>query len=137
MSNNSLINFVDSIFESYQPTMSHSMKIYPSTIPALNISETEDTFQISLALAGVDPKEVKINLTENILNITYEHHDSTTDSAKMLRQEYKHYSFKRSVSLPKSINSNEVKAESKNGILTITIQKLPEQKPKSINIEVK
>jgi HSP20 family protein len=143
-----LINFVDTFFDDYRPMITNNLKvIYPTTSPSLNVTESDDSYKISVTIPGLDPKEIKVNLTENVLSISYDHKEETKTSTeekaeitkksdKLLREEYRHYSFSRSVSLPKNIDPNTVKADSKDGILTITVHKLPESKPKSVDINV-
>lgn len=149
MTNNNLINFVDTFFDDYRPMISNNLRtIYPTTSPSLNVTESDDSYKVSLTIPGLDPKEIKVNLTENVLSVTYDHKEDKSNSEdsedsyvmnkneKLIREEYRHYSFSRSVSLPKNIDANTVKADSKNGILNITVHKLPESKPKSVDINV-
>jgi HSP20 family protein len=136
MHNNQLINFVDTFFEDYRPALK---VIYPTTSPSLNVKEMDDKYQISLTIPGLNPKDIKVNLTENVLSINYEHKDEQKKEdkdGKLLREEYRHYSFSRTVSLPKNIDADSIKADSKDGILTINVHKLPESQPKSVDINI-
>jgi HSP20 family protein len=104
--------------------------------PALNVSEFKDHYKVSAAIPGIDSDKVKVELRENILNISYEHQDNKQDKdEEVLREEYSYYSFSRSVSLPKDIDQSSIKASSKKGMLYITINKIPESAPKVIQIE--
>jgi HSP20 family protein len=136
MSNN-ILSLVDSFFDDYRPTYGSMRVSYPTSVPALNIKEKQDQYQITLTIPGLDPKDVKVNLNNNVLTINYEHKDEMSEEKdEMLRQEYKHYSFSRSVSLPKGVDSESISAESKDGILTISVNKLPESQPKSIEVKI-
>ncbi len=132
-----LLNLVD-IFESY-PYNTLSRIVSNAVTPAINVKEYPTNYRISLTAVGVDPKDIKVQLQDNILTISYTHSDDEKieDEGKIISSEYKHYSFSRSVSLPKNVNSDTVTAESKNGVLHITIDKMPENTPKLIEVKVK
>jgi HSP20 family protein len=134
---NNLLTLMDQFFDDVRP-IGHSLTRSFATTPALNVKEFEDRYEISLALAGIEPNKVRIELREKILNISYTHDEEKTDTENVdiLRQEFAHYSFSRTVALPKNINEDSIKAKPKNGVLTITIEKLPEAKPKVVNIDM-
>ena len=139
MSSNSLIHYIDSMFDDalgLRPMMSATRAI--STAAALNIEEFDDRFEISLAIPGLDPNDVKIELIDQALTINYEHDEDKQEKkkGKLIRQEYQHYSFSRSVRLPKNIDESSIRAKSNKGILTISIEKLPESKPKQVEIKI-
>jgi HSP20 family protein len=132
-----MLNLID-IFESY-PYNTLSRIVSNAVTPAINVKEYSKNYKISLTAVGIDPKEIKIQLQENILTISYTHDDekNSKDDGKPISSEYKHFSFSRSVSLPKNVNPETVTAESKNGILHVLIDKMPESTPKLIEIKVK
>jgi HSP20 family protein len=132
-----LLNLVD-IFESY-PYNTLSRIVSNAVTPAVNVKEYSKNYKVLLTAVGIDPKEIKVQLQDNVLTISYSHNDEDNieTEGKTISSEYKHYSFSRSVLLPKNINPETVKAESKNGILHITIDKTPENTPKIIEIKVK
>jgi len=140
MSSNSLVHYIDSIFDDalgLRPFLSTSKAI--STNPALNIQEYDTYYEISLTIPGLDPNDVKIEIVDQALNISYSHTDDKKEEdkkGKVLRQEYEHYSFSRSVRLPKNVDELSVKAKSSKGILTLTINKLVESQPKKVEIEI-
>lgn len=139
MSSNSLIHYIDSMFDDaigLRPMLNTSRAI--STAPALNINECDDRYEICLTIPGLNPSDIKIELIDQVLNISYVHEESQEEKkkGKLVRQEYEHYSFSRAVRLPKNVNEKSVTAKSAKGILTISIDKLPETQPKKIEIEV-
>ena len=136
-SNSNLLTLMDQFFDDVRP-LGHTISRSFSTTPALNVKEYKDRYEISLTIAGVELAKVKIELREKLLNINYIHEEEKAESedVDILRQEYAHYSFSRSVALPKNIDENSIKAKSKNGILTIIIHKTPEAQPKNVNIEI-
>jgi HSP20 family protein len=131
-----LLNLVD-IFESY-PYNTISRMVSNAVSPAINVKEYSKNYKISLTAVGVDPKDLKIQLSDNVLTISYVHSEENNikDEGKSISTEYQHYSFSRSVSLPKNINPDTISAESKNGILHVKIDKTPQSTPKLIEIKV-
>lgn len=103
-----------------------------TTLPAVNIKETENDFMVEVAVPGMDKKDFKIDLDNDVLTISSEKRTENEDSNNnYTRKEYSYMSFKRSFSLPKGIvDRDHINAEYKNGELKITIPKLEEAKPK-------
>jgi HSP20 family protein len=132
-----LLNLVD-IFESY-PYNTLSRIVSNAVTPAINVKEYTKNYKISLTAVGVDPKDIKVQIQDNVLTISYDHdgQNNTKDGGKIISTEFQHYSFSRSVSLPKNVNSESVSAESKNGVLHISVDKMPETTPRLIEIKVK
>ena len=107
-----------------------------STVPAVNIKESENAFILELAVPGMDKKDFKVELEDNRLVVSAKK-ESTKEEGKeeYSRKEFSYQSFERSFTLPKNINNKEIDGTYTNGILVITIPKLTEQKlSKSINI---
>ena len=103
--------------------------------PALDLSETDDEILVRLDLPGVDPNEVEIFLTGNMLTITGEKlHPGQLEDEKIHDQERKHGFFSRSVSMSVPVNSEMVTAESQLGVLTIRIAKAERIRPKQISV---
>lgn len=111
-----------------------------TTLPAVNIRETENDFLVDVAVPGMDKKDFKIDLDNDVLTITSEKTSSNEEAENnYTRKEYSYMSFKRSFTLPKGVvDSDKINATYKNGELQITIPKLEEAKPKPAKlIEVK
>jgi HSP20 family protein len=127
--------FFDDTFRPVGGTIVRSL----GSTPALNVKEFDDRYEVSLTIPGIDPNKVKIELQQKVLNVSYEHSSESQEKdseGDLLRQEYSHYSFSRSVALPKNVDEEGVEAKSSKGILTITIKKIPEAKPKTVSIQV-
>jgi HSP20 family protein len=95
--------------------------------PAVDIFETEHELVIKADLPDVDPKELDIQIQNNILTIRGENY---------LRIERAYGSFSRSFSLANTVNSDAIKADYTNGVLTLSIPKREEAKPKQIKVNV-
>jgi len=102
-----------------------------TTLPAVNIKENENEFTVEVAAPGMNKKDFKINLDNNILTISSEktfENEETKD--KYTRKEYSYQSFERSFNLPKDVIASEkITASYKNGELLISIPKKEEAKP--------
>jgi len=135
---NNLLSLIDQFFDDNVRAMTYSLGRSLAAIPALNVKEYADRYEVSLAAPGIDPQKVKIELKENILTISYEDKkEQAHQEGDLLRQEYSEYiNFTRSLSLPKDVDSESIKAKYTRGILHIHITKLPEAQPKTISVEV-
>ncbi|MYF99084.1 Hsp20/alpha crystallin family protein [Candidatus Poribacteria bacterium] len=108
-----------------------------SWIPTVDISESENTYEIHAELPGVTENDVNISVTDNLLTIKGEKQvQENTDNKNYHRVERRYGSFKRSFTLPRLVNTSEIKAGFKDGILSLTIPKAEEAKPKEIQISV-
>jgi len=135
---NNLLSLIDQFFDDNVRAMTYSLGRPLAAIPALNVKEYADRYEVSLAAPGIDPQKVKIELKENILTISYEDKkEQAHQKGDLLRQEYSEYiNFTRSLSLPKDVDSESIKTKYTRGILHIHITKLPEAQPKTISVEV-
>ena len=105
--------------------------------PALDIHETDKAYEVAVPLAGVNPDDIDVKLHDNILTISGELPQPKTDeNRKVVVQERYYGSFSRSVSLPQSVDTNKVEASYDNGVLNLTLPKLPEAQPKQISVKV-
>jgi HSP20 family protein len=108
-----------------------------ATLP-IDIYEREGNLVVRAAVPGIEPTDLEINIENNVLTIRGEtKHDSETSEDKIYRREVSYGSFSRSVRLPENLNVEAVEAEFKNGIVTITLPRIPEEKPKSFRVPVK
>ena len=97
--------------------------------PAANIIENADAFMLDIAAPGMKKDDFKINLENNILNISAEFEDQKREEGKnYTRKEFYYGSFSRSFTLPKTINLEAIKADYLEGILKVTMPKLQEAK---------
>jgi HSP20 family protein len=106
----------------------------PAWRPAVDITEEDDAFVAKVELPGVNKDDVKITMQDNVLTIRGE----KKGKEENLRRVERHYgSFQRSFTLPTSVKSDKIEAEYKDGILTISMPKAEEAKPKHIDVKVK
>jgi len=108
-----------------------------SWAPAVDIFETEHELVVKADLPEIDPKELDIRVESNILTIRGERKfESKVSQDKHLRVERAYGSFSRSFSLANTVNSEAIKADYQNGVLTLTVPKREEAKPKQIKVNV-
>jgi HSP20 family protein len=103
-----------------------------TTLPAVNIKDTPEHFVVEVAVPGMDKKDFKINLKDNVLTISSERkEEEEKKEGNYTRREYSYQSFSRSFTLPDNIvDSDKISAKYENGELLITIPKREEAKPK-------
>ncbi len=108
------------------------------SVPAIDMFQTDDEIVVKAALPGIKADEVQINITGEVLTLKGEvkHEEETKEKAWHIREQ-RYGSFERSVVLPTDVVADKAKADFENGILTITLPKAEEVKPKVINIKAK
>ncbi len=103
-----------------------------TTLPAVNIKETNDEFQIEMAAPGMSKKDFKINLEDNIMTISSEKKSKEeSDEEGYKRKEFSYQSFQRSFTIDETlVNGEAIAARYADGILYITLPKREEMKPR-------
>lgn len=105
--------------------------------PACNIKEKKNRYIIEVEIPGVDPDDVEIEISGNVMTISGEKKEETTTEDKDEQVqviEHRYGSFYRSFTLPDNIQTDNISADNKNGILYITIPKEKESKIRRIKI---
>ena len=105
--------------------------------PAVDIFENEHELVVKADLPDVDPKALDIRVENNILTIRGDRKfEKKTTEGNYLRVERSYGSFARSSSLANTVNSEAIKADYRDGVLSLTIPKREEAKPKQIKVNV-
>ena len=106
--------------------------------PAVNVREDEKNYVLDLAIPGIDKKDLKIDVNEDILTISSEQKSESEESNDgYKRKEFSYSSFRRSFYIPENVNQEKIEANYKDGILTLSLPKQEEDKSKhSRKIEV-
>jgi HSP20 family protein len=106
-------------------------------VPAVDIFETEHELVVKADLPDVNPQDLDIHVENNILTIRGERKfENKVKEENYLRIERAYGSFSRSFSLANSVKSEAIMADYKNGVLTLSIPKREEAKPKQIKVNV-
>ncbi len=95
-------------------------------IPTTNILEDENSFEIQLAVPGLNKEDFRMEMEENVLSVFYEkkEEDKEKPDVEYLRREFEMEAFTRSFSIPKTVDAENIKAKYDNGILYISIPKM-------------
>jgi HSP20 family protein len=105
--------------------------------PSVDIFETEQELVVKADLPDVKPEELDIRVENNILTIRGQRKfEKKVTEDKYLRVERSYGSFSRSFSLANTVNTEAIKADYKDGVLTLSIPKREEAKPKQIKVQV-
>ena len=133
----SLREAMDRLFEeSVVRPGSRILAPYGASELALDMYETEDEVVVTAALPGVKPEDVEITITGDVLQIKGETKSETKDEkANYLRQERRYGAFSRTIALGSPIQADKADAKFKDGVLTLSIPKADEAKPKSIKVK--
>lgn len=108
-----------------------------SYFPTTDIWETEKGYEVEMEVPGLNEKDISVSLEDNILVISGEKKSETKRAEKgFIQQECSYGEFYRALPLTKDVDPDHIDAKLKNGILTVTLQKLPSEKQhvKKINV---
>ncbi|HSK66454.1 MAG TPA: Hsp20/alpha crystallin family protein [Anaerolineales bacterium] len=106
--------------------------------PAIDMYQTDNEVVVRASIPGIKADEVQINVTGDVLTLKGEvnQEEERKDRAWHIREQ-RFGSFERSVALPTAVKSDQAEAVFENGILTVTLPKADEVKPRTINIKAK
>lgn len=106
--------------------------------PAVDMYQTDDEVVVRAALPGFGADDVQINVTGDVLTLRGERKQQEEKNEKSWHiREQRWGSFERSLSLPTDVKADQAVADFENGILTITLPKAEEVKPKTITVKAK
>jgi HSP20 family protein len=104
-----------------------------STLPKVNILETNEAFRVEMAAPGMKKEDFHVELDNDTLTIQSEISTENTDeNASFTRREFSYQSFKRSFYLPNTVEAEKIKAKYNDGILSLEIPKKEEAKRKPV-----
>jgi HSP20 family protein len=104
----------------------------------VDLYETDDEVVVKASLPGVKPEEVQISVTGDTLTVkgeTREEHEEKQPN--YYRQERRYGTFSRTLSLPVKVDADKAKAEFENGVLELRLPKVPEVRPKTIEVKTR
>jgi HSP20 family protein len=104
--------------------------------PAVDIKEDENGFTIVADIPGVDPKDIDVHMENGMLTIKGERESEKKEEKEGYKRIERSYgSFYRRFSMPDSADADKIKAESKNGVLQISIPKQEKVQPRKISVD--
>jgi HSP20 family protein len=108
-----------------------------SWTPAIDVVETDHAIVLKAELAGMDPKDINIEVQDNVLTVSGERRfEEEVKEDKFYRIERRYGSFSRSLALPPTADEGKVEAKYENGVLKVTVPKAEIAKPKKITVTV-
>ena len=128
---------MDRAFNSLFGGHAHACANTERCAPRVNIVETENDVSLTFEVPGLEKGDIKVTVADGVLTVTGERKDETTENGKnSVRNEFNYGKFSRSFTLPDTVNPDLVKADYKQGLLTIALGKLEEVKPKEIEVSI-
>lgn len=107
-----------------------------SWLPAIDVFDQKDAVVLKAELAGMNPDDIQIEVEDNVLTIKGERRfEEEVDEDRYYRVERRFGSFQRSLALPQGMKASDITATYEDGILTVTVPKVEEEKPKRIEVK--
>lgn len=125
-------SWIDEMFNRELPSVFTSNFNMGMSLPKVNIRETKDAYFVDMAVPGLKKSDFHIDLDNQVLSISTEMEENNEqENDNFVRREFGYASFKRSFSLPETVNDDKIKAEYNDGVLSIHLPKKEEaiQKP--------
>ena len=133
----SLRNDLDTLLElPFWAASGRQSQLFSGWTPALDLYQNNDNVVARVELPGMRKEDIEISLQDGMLTISGERKSETAESDKAERTERYVGKFRRSISLPAQVDSNKVTANYRDGVLTVTLPKAEEAKPKQIQVNV-
>jgi len=106
-------------------------------LPALDAHEDKESFTVQVELPGFKREDIQVSLQDGVLTISGERkEEKVSKETEVHRQERYYGKFVRALTLPTAVAADKVKAAYKDGVLTVTLPKAEEAKPKQIDVSV-
>ena len=118
------------------PNTGRQTQLFNGWTPAMDVYQTTDDIVATVELPGMRREDIEISLHDGMLTIGGERKEEKAEGEKASRSERFVGKFRRSISLPTRVDSNKVSATYRDGILTVTLPKAEEAKPKQIQVNV-
>lgn len=132
-----LSNALDEAFGGLPFQQEEGSAITSAWYPACDVFEDKEAVKIVAELPGVKPEDVKLSLENNVLTIRGEKKQQAEErSERVHRYERSYGSFERSFALPSTVDPEQISADYRNGILTVSVPKAERAKPREIPVKV-
>ena len=130
----------DQMVEAQFPEMTKSVGVKPyqgSAYPKVNVYEYDDKIGIVAEIPGLNKKQLNVDVEDGVLTISGDKHSTFEDEgAKVIRRELKQSSFKRSFELGELLDGDNIDANFKDGVLSVSIPKIEPEKPKKTFVKI-
>ena len=136
---NSLQNEIDRVFDRFFPSREQTQESSSSRAvwrPQMDLTETDESYRLHLDMPGMSKDELKISYQDNELVVSGERKSTHTDEdEEFVRVERSFGQFRRSFTLPRTVDADNIDATYENGVLTVTVPKTEKVKPRQIEIQ--
>jgi|SRR5208282_4469885 len=133
----SLRDELDRLFESPLAEWTGTSQLLGGWTPALDMHENKDTYVVRVELPGLKREDIDVSLQDGALVISGERKaEKVEESVEVHRQERFYGKFQRALTPPEPVAADKVKADYKDGVLTVMLPKTEEAKPKKIDVSV-
>ena len=128
----------DAMDQLFDEAFTRPFDLMTSNLPAVDLYQSDDEVVVKAAMPGIKADEVEISVTGDMLTLKGEmQQKEETKGVSYLIREQRYGSFERSLMLPTQVQSEKAKAEFEDGILTITLPKADQVRPKTITVKAK
>jgi HSP20 family protein len=128
---------IDRLFDAPLSQLEQTSRVFSGWTPTLDLREDRDNFYAQIELPGMKKEDIELSLHNGCLSISGERKSSkTSETGDVYRAERFFGRFQRSVALPTPVATDKVKAQYKDGVLTVTMPKAEEAKPKQIDVSI-
>lgn len=128
---------IDRLFESPLSELTRTSQLLSGWTPALDVYEDKDNFVVKAELPGLKKEDIEVSLHDGSLSISGERKtESKREEGEVYRAERFFGRFQRTVTVPTAVAVDKVKAAYNDGVLTITLPKTEEAKPKKIDVSI-
>lgn len=132
-----LRNEIDRLFESPFGELAGTSQLLSGWTPALDVYEEKDNYVLKAELPGMKKEDIEVSFHDGSLSLSGERKSETKhEDAEVYRAERFFGRFQRTVSLPAAVAADKIKAAYKDGVLTVTLPKTEEAKPKQIDVSI-
>jgi len=120
---------------SLQDELDQLFKVQRTWVPALDVAEDKDNYQVRVELPGLKREDIEVALDDGTLVINGERKaEAPAEGTAIHRQERYYGKFSRALTLPSAVAADKVTAVYRDGVLTVTVPKAEEAKPKTITV---
>ena len=128
----------DDLFEGFLSPRRISRSAEGALVPAIDVSENDNEYVIKAEIPGVKKEDLHVSVQDGVLTINAEskYEEEEKKEGRVIRQERRYGKYVRSMRLGKDVDSSNVKAEYKDGVLELKLPKVEEVKPKKIAIDI-
>ncbi len=140
-------NAQDSVSRVFDPFLNHFFRDVAlptiessaaTLLPATDIVENEEGLQLSIDLPGHDPKAISVKLEGELLTVSSERRQEKSARGEThIRSERSYGQFSRSFALPRTVDTSQCEAKYEHGVLTLTLPKREEARPRTVEIKVR